>query len=384
MNTEPAAIPQPVQRGMVLPPEIKKAVQKWSNSFFRPSIPTNLIDKSTVTETNDERAKLLTAQFLYGERNGKQKDVPYNGSEFTNEITNRGIETLWLYGKTDAPQGFSEKSLNNFQIDTGKKRKCRQCRGSGKVPCSKCNGTRYVTKRINNKEQSISCTCGDGKQSCSDCDGYGEVHTIIVVKTNFKVETSRKHDYNGLIPEKKLKNSSGRVVFEQSVDYPQEKTIKLIQGGVNSAEYSRLQVNVSELFHSLIGKKLTDYDGDIKMVHTLVDDFLKQMPNACEKNRLLEHEILPVRIGFKIEDAPVKRVSYTYKNKPYTLWVYGKEQKVYAKKRPLGFTGRLVVSWIVQLMIVGLVIYWFTGWPLNRASSAPVPVATTAVEASHP
>jgi hypothetical protein len=57
MNAELATQPQPVQKGRVLPPEIHKAVQKWSNSFFRPSIPTNLMDKSTVTEINDERVK---------------------------------------------------------------------------------------------------------------------------------------------------------------------------------------------------------------------------------------------------------------------------------------------------------------------------------------
>jgi hypothetical protein len=35
-------------------------------------------------------------------------------------------------------------------------------------------------------------------------------------------------------------------------------------------------------------------------------------------------------------------------------------------------------------MIVGLVIYWFTGWPLKHAPSNPTPVAATAVEASQP
>ena len=84
MNTELATIPKPVQKETVLPPEIDKAVQRWSNSFFRASIPTNLIKKTVITEINDERAKLLTAQFLYGERNGREKEIPHDDSEIAN------------------------------------------------------------------------------------------------------------------------------------------------------------------------------------------------------------------------------------------------------------------------------------------------------------
>jgi len=384
MNTEHGTQPQPTERANVLPLEARKAVQKWSNSFFRPSIPTNLIDKSVDIEINNEQAKVLTAQFLYGERNGEQHDYPYDGREFTNEITDKSLETLWLYRDTDAPRGFVEKTMDSFRIDTGKKKKCKQCRGFGKVTCSKCNGTRIVTKHIDGRNQSSSCTCGDGKQNCRNCDGYGEVHTVIVINTCFKVESSRRLDYNGQIPESKLNNSSGIILFEESVNYRKESATQLIRGGVNPAEYARLQANLSELFHSLIGKKLTNYDSDVEIVHTLVDDFLKRMPNACEENKLLEHEILPVRIGFKIEDVPVKRVAYTYKGIPYTLWVYGREQNVFAKKRPRGFTGRLIVSWAIQLVILGLMIYWLTGWPRNQASVTPTSGATNSVEASKP
>jgi len=401
MNTELATLPKPVQKETVLPPEIHKAVQRWSNSFFRPSIPTNLMDKSTVTEINDERAKLLTAEFLYGERNGELKDIPYDGSEITNRIDNFDEESLWLYGGglSAAPTDFSEKSQSKFLISTGKIRKCPKCRGDGEVSCFVCKGTGKIEPQSCSKCSGKGCrecgrtgkvqkSCpmckGSGTRQCGTCDGYKNVHTVIEVKTRFKVEDTKEHDYQGEIPAKKLKKTTGAAVFQEVANYPEDGMRGMLKGGIDSREYTKLQSGISMVFHSLINKKIQGYDGNIDLVHGLVDNFLKQIPNAFKENRILEREILPVRLRIKVEDVPVKKITYNYKEKPYSLWVYGKEKKVYAKKKPFGFTGRLVVSWIVQLMIVGLVIYWFTGWPLKHALSNPTPVAATAVEASQP
>ncbi len=350
---------KPFAQGLAVSSDIHRAICKWSNSIFRPTIPTNLIDKCVVTEISDERAKLLTAQFLYGERKGEEKEVPYDDGEIGNRINDLSIETLWLYGGDGlslAPKGFDEKSLKDFQISTGKTRKCSECRGSGKITCSKCKGTRYYTEKDNDgRTKSISCSCGDGKERCDDCDGYGKVQIVIEIETEFKVELCRKQDYQGKIPKKKLDKSTGRVIFEESVDYPKDKMTVMLQGGINPDEYAKLQDNVSVLFHSLIEKKLTGYDGDIRLVHSLVDGFLKAMPNACKQNKLLRHEILPVRLGFKIEDAPVKKVSYTYKDAPYELWVYGNEKKVFSEKRPAGFTIRLVIEIVFAIGLLFLI-----------------------------
>ncbi len=399
MNAELATQTKPIQKGKVLSPETHKAVQKWSNSFFRPSIPTNLMDKSTVTEINDERAKLLTAEFLYGERNGELKDVPYDGSEITNRIDNLDEESLWLYGGglSAAPTDFSEKSQSKFSISTGKTRKCPKCRGEGEVncfvckgtgkmepqSCSKCNGKGCRECGRTGKVQKACPMCkGSGTRRCGTCDGYKNVHSVIEVKTRFKVEDTKEHDYQGEIPAKKLKKTTGAVIFQEVANYPEDGMRGMLKGGIDSREYTKLQSGIAMVFHSLIDNKIQGYDGNLDLVHGLVDNFLKQIPNALKENRILEREILPIRLRIKVEDVPVKKIAYSYKEKPYSLWVYGKEQKVYAKKKPLGFTGRLVVSWIVQLMIVGLVIYWFTGWPLKHAPSNPTPVAATAVEAS--
>jgi len=80
----------------------------------------------------------------------------------------------------------------------------------------------------------------------------------------------------------------------------------------------------------------------------------------------------------------VKQVFYTYNEKPYNLWVYGNEQAVFAKRRPFGVTGRLVVSWFIQLTIIGLIFYWIANKnpretvdsqaPLNVTAAAPTQI----------
>jgi|SRR5665213_1472475 len=398
MNTD-LANPEPNQTGKVLPVEIHKAVQKWSNSFFRPSIPTNLIEKSVVTEIVDERAKILTAQFLYGERNGTEKEIPHDDSEIKNSTDNLNEESLWLYGGgfSSAPKDFSEKTQDKFIIPTGKVKKCSKCKGSGETNCFFCKGTgqdksqgcRHCTGKgchycngTGKATKDCALCNGSGKKRCGNCDGYKYVQVVIEVKTRFKVEETKEHDYQGEIPPKKIKNTTGAVIFEEVANYPEEGMKEMLKGGIDSQEYIKLQSGLAMVYHSLVDKKLASYDGDIKLVHGLVDNFISQIPNAFKENRLLAHEILPVRLRIKVEDVPVKKVSYTYHDKPYILWTFGKESKVYAKKRPFGFTGRLVISWIIQIVIVGLIYYWIAGSKVHDVSNSSHTADTTVSNAT--
>lgn len=387
MNNNLALRPKPIHRGIVLPPGIKDTIHKWSNSILRPAIPTNLIDKSTVTETSDERAKLLTAEFLYGERNGELKDIPYDGSEITNRIDNLDEESLWLYGSglSEAPRDFSEKSQPKFFISTGKTRKCPRCRGEGKVNCYHCKGTGRMEPQSCSKcigkgcrecgrtgkvQRACSRCEGSGTQRCGTCDGYKNVHSVIEVKTRFKVEDTTEHDYQGQVPPKKIKCATGNLIFQEVANYPVEGMRGMLKGGIDNHEYSKLQSGVANVFHSLIDNKFPVYDGNLNLVHGLVDNFFKEIPNAYKENRVLEHEILPIRLRIKVEDVPVKKVTYVYKEKLYSLWVYGMEQRVFAQNMPLELTGRLVFLLFVHLLIVALVLYYIAGPNTHRSQKA--------------
>ena len=173
--------------------------------------------KSIVTETQDERAKLLKAEFLFGERDGTVNEIPYDGGEITHRTDNVSEESLWLYGGglSEAPSGFSEKSQPKFIIPTGQTKKCPKCKGEGKMNCFFCKGTgtdnsqecrhcngrgcRYCNGSGKATKDCRQCN-GNGKGTCGNCDGYRYVQIVIEVKTSFKVEATEEHDYLGEIP----------------------------------------------------------------------------------------------------------------------------------------------------------------------------------------
>jgi hypothetical protein len=50
-----------------------------------------------------------------------------------------------------------------------------------------------------------------------------------------------------------------------------------------------------------------------------------------------------------------------YKSRPYKIWVYGNERKVYAKKKPFEFTSKMGII-LATLAIIGVAIAIFTAY----------------------
>ncbi len=340
----------------VLPEACRDAIRKWGNSFFSPTIPRNFIDRSVINEVVIERAKVLHAKLLYGKRRGVMAEIPYNGSKIVNNTDDLSVETLWQYGGDRycrVPDGFIKKKLDSFYVSTGEHHRCGECKGRGSITHWICDGKGYRMEDVGEgRKKRVDCSCDNGKVTCDNCDGYGDVEVVIDVSTTFDLRSQSVCDYTGMVDQNKLALSGGEVIFDESVDYPKDKMMIMLQGGIDPQEYMRLQENVLALFKYHINSKLGGYDGDISMVYRLVGDFLVKMPNPCEENILLKSEILPARISFKIIDIPVRKISYMYKEKSYDLWVYGDGNSVYAPKYPRGITWKL----IAQVSVVGLIL----------------------------
>lgn len=356
MNTENIASASP--GAVQLSSYNAKAVNDWSSSLLNPTVPGGLFEKSTITAVADEGAKLLTATFMYGERTGRTGERPYDHGAIRNKIENLAEESLWLYGEPNIPADYTTKGADKpFVITTGETHKCAKCRGHGKITCTTCKGKVRWTEKSGDEIVEKVCSCGDGKEACGDCDGYGWMETIIECKSEYKLHDSKKQDYNGEIPKDKLAKTSGRTLFEESVDYPLDMMRDMLRGGINASEYGELQKAVSGRFHAAIDEKLADYDGDINLVHGLIDEFFSSMPNAVEKNQLMKQEMLPIRLRLKVEDSPVSKIDYQYKAKSYRLWVYGNERKVHAVEKPFEFTPRLIGILVVAVaVVVGIII----------------------------
>jgi len=183
----------------------------------------------------------------------------------------------------------------------------------------------------------------------------------ISVDSKYKLSKHHTEDYNGEVPKTDLEKTSGIALFDEIVAYPKEMNEMLI-GGIDTNDYEKLQETIKQEFHEKIDAKLEKYDGDKKLVHNLVDEFFKKMPNPATANKVLEYEIYPVRLRVKIEDAPVYQIDYVYKGKPYCLWAYGKERKIYAPVKPAEFTWKLALFLFGVASLLALIIFLITNY----------------------
>lgn len=334
--------------------DLLEAVNQWSSGFFQLTTPNNLFEKSSILKQSEESAKLISSKFLFGERKGTLGTRPYDSGGVNNEIKTLSNESLWIYGELHHPEGFKTAEEKRFTISTGKTFKCSNCRGRGVIPCSTCNGKGWIKDSEGKIKDCYSCT--GGTRECSTCTGYGMLEQVIRVNSEYKLSKHHIEDYAGDVPKENLEKVSGVSLFDETIDYP-ENIQEMLVGGIDANDYQILQKGIKKAFHEKIDTKLETYDGDKKTVHTLVDDFFKKMPNPATANQVLEYEIYPVRLNVKIEDAPVYQIDYVYKSKPYSLWVYGKEKKIFAPVKPMEFTWKLVVFLLGLGAVVALIVF---------------------------
>ncbi len=336
---------------------LKIAVDKWSNSFLRPLIPPKLLSNSDVINTEDDGAKLIYLKFLYGIQNGRYSTRPTDGG-IGNIITNLSEESLWLYSMKNesTPEGFkAQKKKESGTIGTGDIRKCSTCRGQGRVRCTTCGGkVRWTSKDFEGNRIENVCSCGDGKQMCGSCDGFGDVEVIILTQKEYKLFETKNSQYTGEVPKEKIKKITGDLIYEQVYEYPLDIIRKMLIGGIDADEFNQLNDAVLNYLKQSVDDQLKERgDIDTNKIHNQMDTLFNSLPNPGKENKVLEHEVMPIRVMVKIENAPVKQIDYEYKNKKYSLWVYGKENSVWTRKTPFSFNYKNI---ILTILFLGLII----------------------------
>jgi hypothetical protein len=336
--------------------EITKTVDSWSNSFLRPHIPPKLLSSSKVTKTEDDGAKLIYAKFLYGEITGQFKLIPFDGS-YGNIIDDISQQSLWIYSfdKDKFPSGFEALTYKPGIIRSGKVQKCGYCSGHGKVTCTKCKGrVRWSEKDLfSDKIIDKVCSCGDGKQLCRDCDGYGEVETVIEVKKSFRLFETKNSQYHGEVPEDKIKKITGHPIFEEVIEYPMDDVKEMLLGGINAEEFDELNKAVLDIMHEKVDNELADKGVNTKLIHEQINTLFKSVPNPGRDNILLEKEVMPIRVMVKVEDAPVTQIDYSFKEKDYSLWIFGNEKRIWYQTAPFSFNYKMITLTVLFLLIIG-------------------------------
>jgi uncharacterized protein YgiM (DUF1202 family) len=343
--------------------QLKNAVDKWSNSFLRPLIPPKLLSNSEIKGTEDDGAKLIYLKFLYGIRTGRFSERPTDGG-INNVISNINEESLWIYSlrNEEIPEGFKPlKKKDSGIIGTGDIRKCSTCRGQGRVRCKSCGGkVRWTSKDFEGKRIDNVCSCGDGKQMCGSCDGFGDVEVIILTQREFKLFDTKNSQYTGEVPKDKIKKITGDLIYEQIYDYPLDMVREMLIGGIDTNEFNQLNNAVLEHLKQSIDDQLKERgDIDTSKIHSQLDTLFNTIPNPGKENKVLEHESMPIRVMVRVENAPVKQIDYNYKEKDYSIWVYGKENSVWKQKSPSSFNYKGIILSILLLALIGAGIFFY-------------------------
>jgi hypothetical protein len=333
------------------------AVDNWSNSFKRPLVPPNLLSNSVINRTEDDGAKLIYAKFLYGEKTGKIISVPFDGS-YGNIINDVSDTCLWDFYLDDEkyPNGFKASKSRGGNIRTGRTQKCSSCRGHGRVVCKECGGKVRWTEKSGESYIEKVCSCGDGKQNCKPCDGYGNIESVIVVNNEFRLYETKNSQYTGDVPVDIIKKVTGHKIYEETIEYPESQVRSMIRGGINVSEFDALNDAVLELLHDRIDEELGGKGLKIKEIHKQINDLFNSLPNPGRENILLEKEAIPIRVMIRVEDAPVKQLDYTYKDNDYSIWVFGNENEVWFQSIPSSFNYKVIILLLATLAALGLII----------------------------
>lgn len=333
--------------------DIVKAMDKWSRGFSKLFLPSNIGSKATIKQVTDEDAKVLSIGVLMGLRKAVQETRPYDGSTYEGQtIRDESAGTLWAY-KANFPEGFAPAKAENFDIPLGHVFKCHRCHGHGLITCWKCGGkVRWTTKNSSGESVDHVCNCGNGKQECPECIGYGELLKVLKVKTSYTFDKKETKDYTGNLPESLLKHASGNIIFKHTSEFEKRVIAEAIDG-FEPGEFTLLMKDMRFELKRNVEEQLSGKLRNIHILYNLIDDYFDNMENPVDVNKRLQEEKLPVRMKCEVKDISVKAVKYGYKDKDYSLYTYGNDAKIWVDgKQPSELTWKVAIFLCAVLILI--------------------------------
>lgn len=234
--------------------------------------------------------------------------TPFTGQNV--DSPNNGPAPLPWHVTVKTPTLFKDEQLKMPVPHTASVKPCPMCNGVGKTVCQKCHGTRSQCSQCNGKgENSEKETCdscgGDGNekcntckntniQTCPSCNGKGQVVGFIELTVTWKNNISEFiPDHSSEFPVSKFEKVNGDKIFsDENLMVP--PVVNFPEASINHASQNCVQEHHAKYFTTC--------------------RILKQRQN--------------------IEWLPLTKVEYTWKGKPYSYFVYGKEKKVHTEKYP--------------------------------------------------
>ncbi len=185
------------------------------------------------------------------------------------------------------------------------KHPCKNCGGKGSFPCTTCERTGFVACEVCNGKGKLTCkTCnGTAKITCPTCAGAGQVLKYIQLEHSFEdIDQKNCKPYDSLkdnfpkLSELSKKSSGFKLLEENKKSFP--------------VDYLSDFPYISEKYNKL-------YNETAKIVQESNDSFI------------IDQQLL------QVYEIPVYEISYSYKQKDYSLLVYSGDQHIYAPLSPL-------------------------------------------------
>jgi hypothetical protein len=361
LSTEVAPAPTPeFGTRLTQPSRAANALNRWSGSFFRLTLPSELGTKARIIGSADEGAKILSVGMYVGRRTAEVVAIPYDGSRHDGHTPyDKSAGSLWVY-KSRLPSGLEPVEGETFTISLGQTFKCHTCRGQGRVRCTECGGKVRWREEIEGKPVERVCKCGDGHELCHTCTGFGEMLKVLRVSTRFTFDEKRARDYNGRLPEALLMSASGRTVFEHVVEFDKRATVEAMES-FDAAECDAMMAEARSELKREASEQVSAQSIDPNRLHELVDGYFAALPNLVAAGKRLEREFLPLRLRAQVVDVPLQAVRYEYKGKTYSAYLYGNEDRVWPDGgQPREFTSKAgMLLGLVALLVIGMALVAF-------------------------
>lgn len=325
--------------------DARRLINLWSQKgFFRVR---GLGGKITVEDIIGRSSYKLRLQTQYEDRSVGQSSVPYRGGG----VDDRGGPPDPMQIPVQRPTKFQERTeqipiAHTERVQTcstcgGDTRVvCTQCNGFGRVNCTWCGGSGYRTRMQTRTEHDAqgnlvtrtenvreSCTCFNGKVSCSGCGGQGRVvcgqcqgagklKTFDVLNVRFHCPVLSDVLHGTKVPKSLLGRATGKVLIDEQAT------------------------------------PAVSYRGVAQDVDSRVDALLKQAHSAPDgKSRVLFQHLY-------VEQVNIQEVAYRYGNSPVKhLWIYDDEQQVHAPGAPRPW-GKLALILGGAAAVIGLGVFF--------------------------
>jgi len=331
-------------KSLMDPSDARKHVNAWSSKgFFRIH---SLGDKIQVGEIQTKSAHTVCLKTQYEERTIVRSSVPHAGGP----VDNVGKPPQIWDIPFERPTDFKEQeqkllvphtdSIEKCTTCEGKGNvRCPSCHGLGKINCPKCNGTgrytQYETRSVPNvgkpgythKTEPVQkmCMCMGGKVRCSacagrgtkvcgECQGHGALKFSNVLNVRFHAVTLTDFVNPSAVPDQLIQASSGDILHENRAG------------------------------------RITDFPGIADEIDRRTRDALRKSQTAGDAApRILFQNLC-------IQRVPVHDVSYQYSHSgPKRLWIYGKENSVYAPDAPRPRGKILMIAGAMVLCVLVIV-----------------------------